>query len=56
MGHMSGDDSSNADLERKVTELEKRLQKLEKLLDDNNHDLFEEWFKRFLDDKCFGGW
>lgn len=45
-----------AALREKVHTLEKRVQKLEKLLDDNDHELFEEWFKRFLDDKCHGGW
>lgn len=36
--------------------IDARLQKLEALLDEENHDLFEQWFKDFLDDKCFGGW
>lgn len=36
--------------------LERRVEVLEKLLDNNNHDLFEEWFRHFLDDKCCGGW
>lgn len=53
---MSGDESRNAALEQKVAGIDERLKKLEKLLDDNDHDLFEEWFKHFLDDKCYGGW
>lgn len=43
-------------LRNTVSSLEKRVQYLEDLLDDENHDLFEAWFKRFLDDKCYGGW
>ncbi|HIY00831.1 MAG TPA: hypothetical protein IAA26_03145 [Candidatus Blautia faecipullorum] len=43
-------------LKNTVAELERKVQYLEMLLDNENHDLFEEWFKRFLDDKCNGGW
>lgn len=43
-------------LRNTVTALEKRVKLLEKLLDNDNHDQFEKWFKRFLDDKCYGGW
>lgn len=52
-------DNSSGEMEalvQKVSGLEKRVKKLEELLDNENHDLFEEWFKRFLDDKCNGGW
>lgn len=44
------------ELKNTVSSLEKRVKYLEKLLDDKDHDLFEKWFKRFLDDKCYGGW
>lgn len=49
-------DREIASLKNSVSELEGRVQALERLLDNDNHDLFEEWFKRFLDDKCNGGW
>lgn len=45
-----------AELRSAVSSLETRVKRLEDLLDDNNYDLFEAWFKRFLDDKCNGGW
>lgn len=45
-----------ASLKDTVAGLERRVGYLEKLLDDKDHDLFEAWFKRFLDDKCYGGW
>lgn len=43
-------------LEKEVRDLERRVKYLEALLDNQNHDLFEQWFKDFLDDKCYGGW
>lgn len=43
-------------LESRLSSIEAGLKKLQELLDDNDHDLFESWFKRFLDDKCNGGW
>lgn len=49
-------DQEIASLKKSVSNLEGRVQALERLLDNDNHDLFEEWFKRFLDDKCNGGW
>ncbi len=54
---MSIDDSQRlAGLEKRIDELDHRISKLETLLDENDHTLFEEWFKHFLDDKCHGGW
>ena len=44
------------DLRNSLELIDARLQKLEALLDEENHDLFEQWFKDFLDDKCSGGW
>lgn len=49
-------DEEYSSLKNQIDLLETRLQKLEKLLDDKNHDLFEKWFRDFLDDKCNGGW
>lgn len=43
-------------LESELSSVKARLKNLEELLDDKDHDLFEQWFKRFLDDKCNGGW
>lgn len=45
-----------ASLKNSVLDLERRVRALEMLLDNDNHNLFEAWFKRFLDDKCSGGW
>lgn len=51
---MSTDDIG--DLRARVEDHERRIKALEELLDWENHDLFEKWFKLFLDDKCNGGW
>lgn len=49
-------DQEIMELRNSLAALNGRVQALERLLDNDNHDLFEEWFKRFLDDKCNGGW